>query len=182
MICDENFYIGNMKARIIKITDGKVYLSNEKDEGKFFTVEKSLLEFDPVVGNFVDVFTSENGETLVIPAKNPPIVLAESVANPVDGLDDISEKSRAAAAILCFFFGWLGVHNFYLGNIWQGLLPLALWGGLFLFPIFVFVNPFFVLLGTLCPFVVGLLTLVDFILILCGIKNDGNDCPVCRWG
>ncbi len=174
--------LGNMKAQIIKIAEGKVYLSTEKNEGKFFTIEKSSLEFEPVVGNFVEVFTSEKGETLVIPEKKPSVVLAESAEGSADVFDDVSGKSRAAAAILCFFFGWIGVHNFYLGNVWQKILPLALWGGLFLFPFFVLVNPFFALLGTLCPFIVFILSLVDFILILCGIKKDGNGSPVCRWG
>ena len=36
--------------------------------------------------------------------------------------EKISPKSRTAAFLFAFFFGWLGVHNFYLGNTQKGLI------------------------------------------------------------
>lgn len=33
-------------------------------------------------------------------------------------------KSKPTAIILCFFFGWLGVHKFYLGQNVAGILYL----------------------------------------------------------
>ena len=36
----------------------------------------------------------------------------------------IPAKSRVAAALLAFFLGSFGLHNFYLGNVFQGLLYL----------------------------------------------------------
>lgn len=36
------------------------------------------------------------------------------------------QKSRLAAAILAFMFGYLGVHNFYLGNTGKGVGQLVL--------------------------------------------------------
>jgi hypothetical protein len=35
-------------------------------------------------------------------------------------------KSRSAAAILAFLFGWLGFHNFYLGHDARGFIQLLL--------------------------------------------------------
>ncbi len=171
-----------MKAHIIKVDSEKVYLSNEEDDGKFFTAERASLEFTPKVGDVVDAFLSESGETLILPIKKSSIVLAESAENISDS-DGVSEKSRAAAAILCFFFGWLGIHNFYLGNVGQGLLTLALWILPLLSLALAIVNPIFVLFSaTLCPIAIGVFTLVDFILILCGIKSDGNGDKVVNWG
>ena len=37
---------------------------------------------------------------------------------------DVSPKSRLAAGLLCFFFGWLGVHRFYVGRALSGALWL----------------------------------------------------------
>ncbi len=45
-------------------------------------------------------------------------------------MTDKSSKSRIIAFILCFFFGLLGLHRFYVGKIGTGILWL-LTGGLF---------------------------------------------------
>lgn len=42
----------------------------------------------------------------------------------------ISEKSATAAFWFCFFLGNLGVHRYYVGRIWTGLLMLFTAGGL----------------------------------------------------
>lgn len=172
-----------MKVRIIKIDEGKVYLSNAEDDGKFFTVERASLEFEPKIGDVVEAFTSESGETLLIPLKSSSVVLAESVGSSSDNSPDgVSEKSRAAAAILCFFFGWIGVHNFYLGNAGLGLLILALWIAPLLSIALAIINPIFALFAALCPFAILIFNVVDFILILCGIKTDGDGDKVLNWG
>ncbi|MBD2187187.1 NINE protein [Pseudanabaena mucicola] len=37
------------------------------------------------------------------------------------------KKSRTAAILWCFFFGWLGAHKFYLGQAGLGILYLFFW-------------------------------------------------------
>ncbi|WDE99098.1 TM2 domain-containing protein [Lentisphaera profundi] len=37
-----------------------------------------------------------------------------------------SSKSKVIAALLAFFFGALGVHNFYLGHTKNGIIQLVL--------------------------------------------------------
>ncbi len=39
-------------------------------------------------------------------------------------------KSPATAFLLCFFFGTLGIHRFYLGKVGTGVLMLLTGGGL----------------------------------------------------
>lgn len=40
-----------------------------------------------------------------------------------------SGTNQLLAAVLCFFLGYLGIHRFYLGYIWQGLVQLFTFGG-----------------------------------------------------
>lgn len=40
-----------------------------------------------------------------------------------------SNKNQWVALILCFFFGGIGVHRFYLGYTWQGIVQLLTGGG-----------------------------------------------------
>ena len=69
----------------------------------------------------------------------------------------VSEKSRTAAALLCFFLGYLGVHRFYVGKVGSGILWL-LTAGLF-----------------------GVGALIDFIIILCGSFKDKYGNVIERW-
>lgn len=40
------------------------------------------------------------------------------------------EKSQLTALLLCLFLGGLGIHRFYLGYTWQGIVQLLTLGGL----------------------------------------------------
>ncbi len=65
-------------------------------------------------------------------------------------------KSWLVTLLLCFFFGYLGAHRFYVGKIGSGVAQLLTCGGL------------------------GIWTLVDFILILCGNFTDAEGRPLER--
>lgn len=41
-----------------------------------------------------------------------------------------SGKSQVTALLLCIFIGGLGIHRFYLGYTWQGVVQLLTLGGL----------------------------------------------------
>ncbi len=63
---------------------------------------------------------------------------------------EISDKSFVATVLLCFFIGGLGVHRFYVGKIGTGILMLITCGGL------------------------GIWTIVDFVMIVCGVFTDAK--------
>lgn len=60
----------------------------------------------------------------------------------------VSAKSKGVAAALCFFFGVLGIHRFYVGKIGTGILWMLTLGFL------------------------GVGEIIDFIMILCGSFTD----------
>ena len=69
-------------------------------------------------------------------------------------LDTGGEKSGMIALILCFFFGYLGVHRFYSGHILFGILQLVTGGGCLIWAI------------------------VDLIIILMGKYTDSEGNPM----
>lgn len=63
---------------------------------------------------------------------------------------ELSHKGFVPAILLCFFFGPLGVHRFYVGKIGTGILMLLTLGGF------------------------GIWALVDMIIIITGNFRDGD--------
>lgn len=57
-------------------------------------------------------------------------------------------KSQIVAALLCFFIGGLGIHRFYLGYTWQGIVQILTLGGCGIWSLIDFIR---ILLGTLKP-------------------------------
>ena len=70
---------------------------------------------------------------------------------------DASEKRILPAALLCFFFGALGVHRFYVGKIGTGIAQLFTLGGL------------------------GVWAAVDVIMIVVGAFRDKDGRKLVQW-
>jgi TM2 domain-containing membrane protein YozV len=69
----------------------------------------------------------------------------------------LSQKRILPAAILCFFFGFLGVHRFYVGKVGTGILQLLTFGGL------------------------GIWAFIDFIMIVIGSFRDSDGNVINLW-
>lgn len=69
----------------------------------------------------------------------------------------ISPKLRLAAALFCGFFGFLGIHRFYVGKVGTGILMILTVGGF------------------------GIWTVIDFIFIVLGQFRDKEGRLVRRW-
>jgi len=57
-------------------------------------------------------------------------------------------KSQLTATLLCFFLGGLGIHRFYLGYTWQGVVQLLTLGGFGIWALIDFIR---ILTGSLQP-------------------------------
>lgn len=68
-----------------------------------------------------------------------------------------SDFTRLPIIILCFFFGWLGIHRFFVGKVGTGVLMLCTLGGL------------------------GIWIMIDLILIACGEFRDREGLKIQRW-
>lgn len=71
--------------------------------------------------------------------------------------ENLSDKSRTATFLLCFFLGALGIHRFYVGKTVTGLVWLFTLG------------------------ILGIGALIDLILILCGKFSDKSGKKVTKW-
>ncbi|TDV37347.1 TM2 domain-containing protein [Paraburkholderia caballeronis] len=68
-----------------------------------------------------------------------------------------TDKRLLPAFLLCLFLGSLGLHRFYAGKIGTGILMLLTLGGL------------------------GIWTLIDLIMLVCGAFKDRNGNKITQW-
>ena len=68
-----------------------------------------------------------------------------------------SEKRIVPTLALCVFFGFLGVHRFYVGKVGTGILQLLTLGGL------------------------GIWVMVDMVLLIVGAFRDGDGDRLTEW-
>ena len=81
-----------------------------------------------------------------------------------------SDRNRVLAAILAFFLGTLGVHNFYIGQTQRGVAQLVM-GAVGYFLTSTLIGA---IIGLPLLFALGLWVLIDFILIVVGQAKDGD--------
>ena len=92
--------------------------------------------------------TSATAATVVAGAAKPTVTATGELISP---------QSRAAAAVLCFFLGVIGVHRFYVGKIGTGVAQIVTLGGL------------------------GIWVLIDLITILVGSFRDIEERVLINW-
>jgi TM2 domain-containing membrane protein YozV len=111
--------------------------------------------------------------------KQPTRLVAEvpKISYPETSLfaNKVSGKSRAAALLFAFFFGWLGVHNFYTGHAAKGVLQLILQVMIPVMGIFTIGLAFFLYIP------LGFWIFIEIILILCGAAKDGDGNIISKW-
>jgi TM2 domain-containing membrane protein YozV len=103
----------------------------------------------------------------------------------------MSNKSRAATAVLAFFLGTLGVHRFYLGKISTGLTILILGIVGWVFVVLGIITAAttqslgslltLMILGYVLISAIGLWAFIDFIIALIGGFRDRDGNEVKNW-
>jgi len=81
-----------------------------------------------------------------------------TASTPTSISQEDSPKLRLVAALLCFFFGGIGIHRFYVGKIGTGIATIVTVGGFF-----------------------GIWPLVDLIMILAGQFKDKQGLALTKW-
>lgn len=82
----------------------------------------------------------------VVDSTTTEAIAENSSANMSTAL--VAGDSQVAALLLCFFLGALGIHRFYLGDTWQGIVQLLTLGG---FYIWSFIDFIMICTGDLGP-------------------------------
>lgn len=94
-------------------------------------------------------------------------LLPQAAANPAMYPAQFRPKSHAAAALLAFFLGGFGAHNFYLGHTGRGLVQLIVF--------MCSVLGVLLIVGVLGLFVLSVWVFVEFLLILFKAGSYGYD-------
>jgi TM2 domain-containing membrane protein YozV len=95
-------------------------------------------------------------KALTTTIKGSKLSLKERIALKLFGKKIISKgsvpfsgnKSQLVALLLCFFVGGLGIHRFYLGYTWQGIVQLLTAGGCGIWALIDFIR---IITGSLKP-------------------------------
>ena len=95
-------------------------------------------------------------QTTYTPPAAPTVISATTNAPAGAPVGGVSDKSKLVAALLALFLGYFGAHDFYLGFKKQGIIKIVL------------------TLSVIGSFIAYVLTLIDFIKILCGGKLDSD--------
>lgn len=113
-------------AKIIRIKENLVSIGNE--DGTFFDVERNELDFDPVVGDSVEVYSSGNRVMVSKVNKVSTSVVGSASSEPPKSDNTVYTEghvvNQLAYALFAIFLGGLGVHKFYAGRIGKGILYL----------------------------------------------------------
>ena len=119
-------------SKIIKI-DGEV-ISIGTDDGKIKEVRASDVNFEPTVGDEVDVF--ENKDSVIVSKKetkeptnansgiNINVSNSQNAGQPVYVANSTKAVNKVIYCLLAFFFGGIGIHKFYAGKTSAGVLYL----------------------------------------------------------
>jgi TM2 domain-containing membrane protein YozV len=116
-------------AKIIRIKGDVVSVGSEN--GSFFDVNRNELDFKPVVGQNVDVYTTNNQVIVTKSAVDVAAPVAGSVVSSSPVRVQVVNQyvsghvvNQAAFAILAIFLGSFGIHRFYAGKVVSGIFYL----------------------------------------------------------
>ena len=96
--------------KVIQIKNGTVTVGN--DDGSILDIPVSDIDFSPVVGETVEIYSSGDRTVIYRNGKNPTL--------PPEG----KGVNQVAYGLFALFLGGFGVHKFYAGKIGLGVVYL----------------------------------------------------------
>ena len=121
--------------KVIQIKGDTVYIG--EGNGSFQTLPLSAFNFNPMIGDEVEVYT--NGRETIVSKKTKPHTAHQHPSSDT-GYGTRYEQTayigphlvnKAIYCVLAFFLGGLGIHKFYAGRTVKGILYLIFcWTGI----------------------------------------------------
>lgn len=124
-------------AKILKIDEGIISIG--MDDGSIKTVRMSDLNFNPQIGDEVELY--QNEDTIICTKKeklqennntgiNINLSNSQTVQEPLYVGNGFKVVNKTVYCLLAFFLGGIGFHKFYAGKVGEGILFILLcWTG-----------------------------------------------------
>jgi TM2 domain-containing membrane protein YozV len=136
-------------ALVLGLTSAKIISVEKKNESPVVTEQKSTTAVSPTLSykELKEMATNLKGEKLTLKEKIALKVFKKKIGTAMES-NGSAEKSQLVALLLCGFLGGIGVHRFYLGYTWQGIVQLLTLGGCGIWSLIDFIR---ILTGSLKP-------------------------------
>jgi TM2 domain-containing membrane protein YozV len=123
----------------------------EKIEALSNAIDVAKLDGKVTKAELLKIATIAKGENLSFKEKVALKIFGKKIGNKImesTKTTTAGEKSQLIALLICFFVGGLGIHRFYLGYTWQGIVQLLTFGGCGIWVLIDFIR---IIMGTLKP-------------------------------
>lgn len=121
-----------------------------KSEKMFVAIDAAKADGNISNAELRNIATLAKGEKLSLKEKVVLTIFGKKIKAKINDISTTTAdgKSQLTAVLLCFFLGGLGIHRFYLGYTWQGIVQLLTLGGLGIWSLIDFIR---ILTGSLKP-------------------------------
>lgn len=131
---------------VIGLSSAKIS-SETKNANAVVTEQRATTSTNLSYKEMKDMATQLKGEKLSLKEKIALKLFKKKIGKSMES-NGTSEKSQLVALLLCGFLGGLGVHRFYLGYTWQGIVQLLTLGGCGIWSLIDFIR---IITGSLKP-------------------------------